>query len=124
MMLDNVLILSLLLYLLFDIFTLREPLSFPLINLFFNISMGSWVSVLFNELILTITAYFGAQIVSVMASGSPLEAVFWVHLIRACLEHSIPFSTIRHSQFILYFPCLNPGADHFPEGLGSSQQRR
>lgn len=100
MMLDNVLILSLLLYLLFDIFTLREPLSFPLINLFFNISMGSWVSVLFNELILTITAYFGAQIFSVMASGSPLEAVFWVHLIRSCLEHSIPFSTIRHSRFI------------------------
>lgn len=53
--------------------------------------MGSWVSVLFNELILTIIAYFGAQIDSVLASGSPLEAVFWVPLIHSCLSLSTPF---------------------------------
>ena len=52
--------------------------------------MGSWVSILFNELILTI-AYFAAQAVSVLASGSPLQAVFWVPLIRSYLSLSTPF---------------------------------
>lgn len=101
-MLDNVLILSLLLCLFFDIFTVREPLSFPLISLFFNISMGSWVSILSNELILTI-AYFGAQAISVLASGSPLQAVFWVPLIRSCLSLSTPF---------LLAPSDIPGLSH------------
>lgn len=78
MIVANVLILSLLLHLLFDIFTVRRNLLFLFICLFFYISLGTWIPTLFNELSVTTVIYFGAQIVSVLAGGSPVQAGFCV----------------------------------------------
>lgn len=71
-----------------------EELTLP-IYLFFYISVGTWIPILFNEIIIyTIIIYFGAKIVTVLASGNPVQSGFFVPLLT---------DTARCSRFVLYF---------------------
>lgn len=106
MIVANILNRSLLFHLLFDIFAVWKNLLFPFICLFFYISVGTWIPILFNEIIIyTIIIYFGAKIVTVLASGNPVQSGFFVPLTCSCLYLSSPLltDTARCSRFVLYF---------------------